>query len=63
MFALKKSFVRSGAPKALAAIWLAVTVPSLAEPFKEASEAWDRGDYVAAMQVYRPLADRGNAEA
>jgi TPR repeat protein len=60
MFPLKKPSIRWWALAALAAIWVAVTGPSFAE---EASDAWNRGDYIAAMRVYRPLADRGNTEA
>jgi TPR repeat protein len=65
MFPLKRPSVRWWAREALAAMAMcvAVTVPALAEPSKDASAAWDRGDYVVAMRMYRPLADRGNTEA
>jgi uncharacterized protein len=65
MVRLEKPYAGRRALKALAVICVALTmtVPSLAGSVTEAADAWDRGDYVGAMRVYRALADRGNPEA
>jgi len=34
-----------------------------AAPFEEAMAAYNSGDYAAAMRIFRPLADRGDAMA
>jgi TPR repeat protein len=36
---------------------------ALAGPWEEGMAAYNRGDYVPAMQLFRPLARRGNAKA
>ena len=35
----------------------------MAGPFDDARPALNRGDYAAALQIWRPLADQGNADA
>jgi len=42
---------------------LGVTAPVSAGPFEDAVAAYDRGDYVAAHRLFRPLADQGDALA
>jgi uncharacterized protein len=32
-------------------------------PLRDGDESYKRGDYLAALRVWRPLADKGNAEA
>jgi len=36
---------------------------AVAGPFEEADFAYDRQDYATALQIWRPLADQGNARA
>ena len=38
-------------------------LPSAAEPLDDAAKAYGRGDYAAAMELFLPLANRGNAVA
>jgi len=42
---------------------LSVASPVAAGPFEDAVMAYSRGDYATAMQLFRPLADQGNAIA
>jgi hypothetical protein len=52
--------------KAVVAILiLACTISrsAVAGAFEDGSNAWDRGDYVSAMRLLRPLADRGHPKA
>ena len=52
--------------KAVVAILvLACTISqsAVAGAFEDGSNAWDRGDYAAAMRLLRPLADRGHPKA
>jgi TPR repeat protein len=42
---------------------LALAVPVAAGPFEDGLAAHARGDYAAAMRLWRPLADQGNANA
>src|SRR5580692_11794527 len=37
--------------------------PLAADPFEDGVNAAERGDYVTAIQLWRPLADQGNAFA
>jgi uncharacterized protein len=37
--------------------------PQLADPFEEGVAAWNRRDYASALQLFRPLAERGNIRA
>jgi TPR repeat protein len=50
---------------ALAAIILALslTAPVAAGPFEDATAAYDRGDYAAALRLLGPLANQGDAIA
>jgi len=50
---------------ALAAIILMLSPvsPAAAGPFEDAVMAYGRGDYATAMQLFRPLAEQGNAIA
>jgi len=42
---------------------LAITGPALADPFEDAKAAYTKGDYAAALRLWRPLAEDGNANA
>lgn len=42
---------------------LAITGPALADPFEDAKAAYKKGDYAAALRLWRPLADAGDANA
>jgi cell division septation protein DedD len=52
-------------PKYLVAAALIACVPSpvLAQSVKAGIEAWQRADYSAAVAIWKPLADRGDADA
>jgi TPR repeat protein len=47
----------------LALAIMALAVPVNAGPFKDGLAAYDRGDYAAALNFWRPLAEQGVAEA
>ncbi len=49
----------------VAILVLACTISqsAVAGTFEDGSNAWDRGDYVSAMHLLRPLADRGDPKA
>ena len=47
---------------ALAAL-LAVSAPTSAQSVKAGVEAWQRADYEAAVKIWRPLAEAGDADA
>ncbi len=49
-------------PILLAGLLLALMAPARAD-FQDGLAAFDRGDYAAALKVWRPLAERGNAAA
>jgi hypothetical protein len=51
--------------KCLFAFLMAVTLAGavLAEPFDDATAAFDRGDYATALRLFRPLADAGDPVA
>ena len=40
-----------------------LVVPVAAGPLEDATAAYERGDYATALQIIRPLADQGHAEA
>ena len=42
---------------------LLVTFPACSQNIDDAKEAYDRGDYEAALQTLRPLAEKGDASA
>jgi uncharacterized protein len=46
-----------------AVLSLGLAPPLDAAPFDEGTAAYGRGDYTTAMQLLRPLADQGNADA
>ena len=53
------------AKRRIAAVFLALVLsaPSLAANFQAGREAYERGDYVAALKEWRPLAEQGNTSA
>ena len=44
------------------AIMLALAFPANAGPFEDGEAAAQRGDYATALQLWRPLAERGDAK-
>ena len=44
-------------------IVLALAVRASAGPFEDGQIAYDRGDYATALQLWRPLAEKGHVEA
>jgi len=42
---------------------LSLAVPGLAGPFEDGKAAYERGDYVTAMRLMRPLAEQGQTNA
>src|SRR6202012_2922247 len=42
---------------------LCIIKPVIAEPFQDGVAAYQRGDYPAALRLFRPLADQGNGDA
>src|SRR5512140_3043108 len=51
--------------RAVAALLLMLNLaaPVAASPLDDAAAAADRGDYAAAVRLWRPLADQGDADA
>ena len=47
----------------MVAIMLAGAVPAAAGPWEDGMVAYNRGDYVPAIKLFRPLAQAGNAKA
>src|SRR5215213_11434903 len=47
----------------LMAAVLAVAAPADAQSVKSGIEAWQRADYAAAVGIWRPLAESGDADA
>jgi hypothetical protein len=47
----------------LTAAALAASAPAAAQSVKAGIQAWQRGDYPAAVRIWRPLADAGDADA
>lgn len=45
------------------AIILGSSAPALAGPWEDGMVAYNRGDYVPAVKLFRPLAQAGNAKA
>ena len=56
-----KAILRTGL--FVVAIMLAFTVPANAGPFEDGHAAYARGDYANALNLLRPLAEQGLAEA
>lgn len=48
---------------AAAGFALMIAVPASAQSVRSGIEAWQKGDYAAAVATWRPLADKGNADA
>ncbi|HEU5285591.1 MAG TPA: tetratricopeptide repeat protein, partial [Sphingomicrobium sp.] len=48
---------------ALGALLLAAAVPGAAQSVKAGIEAWQKADYAAAVGIWRPLAEAGDADA
>jgi TPR repeat protein len=44
-------------------VFLAIASAAVAGPFEDGQAAYDRHDYATALQVWRPLADHGDASA
>jgi TPR repeat protein len=42
---------------------ICLAAPALAGPFEDGVAAYDRKDYAAALWIFRPLAEQGNASA
>ena len=55
-----KAILRSGF---FALAIMALAVPAHAGPFEDGLAAYNRGDYATALQVWRPLAEQGDARA
>lgn len=45
------------------ALLLPLAAPAVAQDFEKGAEAYERGDYAAALDEWRPLAQRGMAQA
>src|SRR3954463_9319086 len=46
-----------------AALVVALSAPASAQSVKAGIEAWQRADYAAAVAIWRPLAEKGDADA
>ena len=55
--------MRNVVKAALVALILALAAPVAAQDFDAGREAYQRGDYAAALSEFRPLAEQGNAKA
>jgi TPR repeat protein len=55
-----KVFLRCGF---LALVVIALAFPANAGPFEDGAKAAERGDYTAALKLWRPLAELGHIEA
>jgi TPR repeat protein len=53
----------SGLAGMVATIFLGGAAAALAGPWEDGMVAYNRGDYVPAMKLFRPLAQAGNAKA
>ena len=47
----------------LAALFLTAAAPLSAQSVKAGIEAWQRSDYAGAVSIWRPLAEKGDADA
>ena len=47
----------------VAMLWLCLAVPALAGPLEDGAAAYERKDYATALQLWRALADQGDATA
>src|SRR3954466_7033371 len=45
------------------ALLLAVSAPLAAQSVQAGTDAWSRGEYAAAVGIWRPLAEKGDADA
>ena len=43
--------------------WFAMTEQAMADPLADAERAYAAGDYARAAELFRPLAEQGNASA
>ncbi len=57
---MRKSIAFGGT---IAAVFLLAASSSLVGPLEDGMAAYNRGDYVPAVQLFRPLAAKGNAKA
>ncbi len=57
---MQKSICLGGA---IAAVYLSAVSAGLAGPWEDGVAAYNRGDYLPAVQIFRPLAAQGNAKA
>jgi hypothetical protein len=48
---------------AVTATWLVGTAGAHAGPWEDGMVAYNRGDYVPAIRLFRPLAEQGNPTA
>jgi hypothetical protein len=55
--------LRNAVRAILVAILLTLAAPAAAQDFNVGLEAYQRGDFEAALQEWRPLAEQGHAEA
>jgi TPR repeat protein len=55
-----KAIFRSGF---IALAIVALTAPGNAGPYEDGVAAYQRGDYAAALEIWRPLAEQGDADA
>ena len=47
-----------------ASVWIAsLATPVSAQSVKAGIEAWQKSDYTAAVAIWRPLAEKGDADA
>src|SRR5215211_6729373 len=42
---------------------IAITAPAPAQSVRAGIEAWQKADYAAAVAIWRPLAEKGDADA
>jgi TPR repeat protein len=54
---MKKRAIVAGAAQLLAGL------PAFAGPWEDGMAAYNRGDYMPAIRLFRPLAEQGNAKA
>jgi len=63
MFGVGQMRKASGLAGMVATILLGGAASALAGPWEDGMVAYNRGDYVPAMKLFRPLAQAGNAKA
>jgi TPR repeat protein len=57
---MKKQAIAAGA---IIAALLMAGLPAFAGPWEDGMAAYNRGDYMPAIRLFRPLAEQGNAKA